>query len=87
MEQKKQEQGYIQVIIYWEKGMELGNLVGQKENSSRESGNLGRKMAMESGNPRKETSMKASGKTTGKTAKGPISIQEVQNIQVTSKTF
>ena len=59
--------------------MELGSSSGSRDNISKASGNKAKRKDTESGDPRKETSTKASGKTTGKMAKESISTLEVPN--------
>ena len=67
------------------KDMELASSSGLRDSISKASGRTAKRKDTESGDPRKEMSMKVSGKTTGKMAKEPTSTLEAPNISATSK--
>lgn len=61
-------------------------MCGIMENNSRESGKTEKRMDMVFGNPRKEISTKANGRTTGNTERDIMFTQVDPNTAVTSKT-
>ena len=65
--------------------MELASSSGRRDNISKVSGRMAKIMDTVSGDHRKEMSTKASGKTTGKTAKESTSTLEAPNISAHSK--
>ena len=64
-----------------------GALNGIMEKSLKGNGSRERRMGLEFGNLPEEIFMKASGKTTGKTAKDITSIKEAQSIEALLKSF